>query len=256
MPVAVLSALQTELDLLIDSVDRPRRTDLADWPVWAGKLGDVDVVLARAGLGKVNTGALAALTWERHRPSLIVFTGVAGGLDPALGVGDVVIGEKTIQHDAGVIGPDGNLYRYQAGHIPFYNPTDVFGFKPSEQLLSAVRAVIPEVELTPVLDRSPSVVFGTILTGDVFLQDEITRDRMFTDLDAQAIEMEGAALGQTANRLGVDHLVIRSLSDLAGRESEAHFDRFVSEVAANSARLVLGVLHRIEQDHRDLTIGT
>ncbi len=54
--------------------------------------------------------------------------------------------------------------------------------------------------------------------------------------------MEGAALGQTAARLGIDHLVIRSLSDLASGESVEHFDRFVPQVAANSARLVLELL--------------
>lgn len=255
MPVSVFSALQGEIDLLVDSLHRPERGSIADWPTWCGVIDGLEVVLARAGLGKVNTAALAATVWERHRPAIMVFTGVAGGLDPELGVGDIVVGERTIQHDAGVIRPGGRLERYQAGHIPFHNPTDSFGFEPSERLLDSMREVVPRVELSSVLDRRPVVRFGTILTGDQFLQDEITRDGLFAMLSAQAIEMEGAALGQVATGLGVDHLVIRSLSDLAESQAVDHFDRFLPEVSANSARLVLGLLGRLQEDDWDLTVG-
>lgn len=251
MTIAVLSALQTELDLLIESLDDPVRSDIADWPVWCGQQEATSVVLARAGLGKVNTAALAALVWERHRPSLMVFTGVAGGIDPGLDVGDIVVGERTVQHDTGVIAPGGELQRYQAGHIPFFNPTDEDGYLPSPQILATMRRVVPSTPLTPVLDRDPTVTFGTILTGDQFLQDEATRDRLFADTGAQAIEMEGAALGQTATRLGVDHIVIRSLSDRAQGEAVDHFDRFVRETSANSARLVLALLAGIADEGRD-----
>lgn len=68
--------------------------------------------------------------------------------------------------------------------------------------------------------------------------------------------MEGAALGQTAEALGVDHIVIRSLSDLAEEKAVQHFDRFVPEVSANSARLVLGLVHWLEEHDGDLTVGS
>jgi adenosylhomocysteine nucleosidase len=255
MAVAVLSALQTELDLLIDSLAGSASEPIGDWPIWRGSLGNTEVIMARAGLGKVNTAALSALVWERHRPKVIVLTGVAGGLDPCLGVGDLVVGERSVQHDAGVMGRDG-LERYQAGHVPFFNPTEELGFVPSHVLLETMRRVVPTVDLSPVLDREPEVVFGTIVTGDVFLQDVVTRDRLFAELSAQAIEMEGAALGQVASRLGVDHLVVRSISDLAGEEAVEHFDRFVAEVSANSARLLLALLSGLQEHDRDLPVGS
>lgn len=243
MTIAVFSALQPEIHLLVEELERARRLDVADWPLWKGLVLGTEVVLAKAGVGKVNTAALSAIVWERHRPSLMVFTGVAGGLDPALGVGDLVVGVRTIHHDAGVVGP-GGLNRYQAGHLPFHNPTAEFGYTPSDRLLDEMRELVPGIQLTTVLGRKPRVRFGTIVTGDQFLGDEATRDRLFEDLGAQAVEMEGAALAQTASRLGVDHIVIRSLSDMASDDAVEHFDRFVPEVSANSARLVLGLLRR------------
>lgn len=256
MPVAVLSALQTELDLLLEALDSADRSHVADWPVWTGQWRGTALVLAKAGLGKVNTAALTALLWARHRPSLFVFTGVAGSLDPLLGVGDVVIGERTLQHDSGVIGQGGRLDRYQPGHVPFFNPTDEFGFAPSPDLLETMRTAVAGFELTPVLDRTPTVTFGTIATGDQFVQDGATRDRLHKELGAHAVEMEGAALAQVASRLGVDHVVLRALSDLAQGEAIVQFDRFVPEVSANSARLVMAFVARLEEHDRDLSVGS
>lgn len=244
MTVAVFSALGAEIQSLVAAGEDLGRAEVAGWALWRGNLHGRDVVLARAGLGKVNIAALAGVVWERHRPDTMIFTGVAGGLDPRLGIGDVVIGERTIQHDWGMLTP-GGLARYQAGHLPFYNPTDQFGYTPSSRLLRKVKEVVASVQLAPVLDRAPRTVFGTIITGDQFLQDEVTRDRLFAELGAQAIEMEGAALGQVASALDVDHLVIRSLSDIAQGESVEHFDMFVPQVAANSARLVLALLDHL-----------
>lgn len=254
MSIAVISALQTELELLIETLQDVDPGEIAGWPTWTGQRSGHHVVLARAGLGKVNTAALSALVWERFRPSLLVFTGVAGALDPSLSVGDVVVAERSIQHDAGVLTPAG-LERYQAGHVPFFNPTEEFGYAPTEEMLQTVRRVIGDLELSPVLDRVPSVTVGTIVTGDQFLQDTATRDRLFTELGAQAIEMEGAALAQFASRVGCDHVVIRSLSDLAGESSTVDFERYLSEAASNSARLTGALIDRLQEHDRDLTAG-
>lgn len=241
MTVAIFSALLAEIELLVRNLDAPKAAELGAWPIWEGDIADRRVVLAKTGLGKVNTAALAALVWQRYRPGTMLFTGVAGGLDPSLHIGDVVVGKRSIQHDAGVLGSDG-LQRYQAGHIPFYNPTDDFGFIPSDGLLGKAKQAVANARLEPVLDREPTVVLGTILTGDQFLHDSGIRHDLFVALGAQAIEMEGAALAQTAALLGADHLIIRSLSDLASGESVEHFDRFVPQVAVNSARIVLELL--------------
>lgn len=245
MSVAVISALQTELEALIDSLQAPVAGEIAGWPTWKGRRRGHDIVLARAGLGKVNTAALTALVWDRYRPSLLAFTGVAGALDPSLAVGDVVVAERSIQHDTGVITRRGGLERYQPGHVPFFNPTEEFGYAPSPELLETVRTVIDEFDVTPVLGRVPTVTMGTIVTGDQFLQDPRTRDRLFAELGAKAIEMEGAALAQFAAHVGCDHIVIRSVSDLAGEDSTVDFERYLHEAAANSARLTVAVIDRI-----------
>jgi adenosylhomocysteine nucleosidase len=255
VPIAILSALEVEITSLLDSAEGLIREDLAGWSVWRGRLVGREVILAHSGLGKVNTAALTALIWERDQPDSFIFTGVAGALDPALAIGDIVVAERTIQHDAGVITDEG-LEIYQAGHVPFFNPTDEFGYRPPADLLDTVRAVAAEVALSPVLDHMPTIILGTIVTGDVFVVDPATRDRLRDALGAQAVEMEGAALAQVSSRLGIDHLVIRAISDLAGEEAIDDFDRFLPEVAANSTRLVTALVERLENHDRDRALGS
>ena len=209
--------------------------------------GDIDgtqVCLGMTGIGKVNAAVAATQMCERVSPSALVFTGVAGGLDPSLDIGDVVIGTTLIQYDAGVLGDDG-IATYQAGHIPFFNPTDELGFHPSGRLIQAVERAVADAASDLIEGR---LTFGTILTGDQFLESERHRKRLWERFSAQAIEMEGAAVAQVAQRYGIDHLAIRTLSDLAGDSSSVDFSALLDRVAIQSVavlRLVLSALSNV-----------
>jgi adenosylhomocysteine nucleosidase len=238
-PVAILCAIPQELEAVRATMDGMSVAP----PGVAGTIDGRPVVLAPTGIGKVNAAVTATLVIERHRPSAIVVTGVAGGLDPDLRVGDVVVAGLAIQHDAGVL-EDGGLATHQAGHVPFFNPSPHLGYRPPADLLERVMAALEGLQLEPVEDGGdrPRVVAGTVLTGDSFLASAGTRDALHRRFGAQAIEMEGAAVAQAARRLGVACLVVRALSDLAGAESDLDFGRFLPAVAANSAAVVRRLL--------------
>ena len=212
----------------------------------SGVIDGVPVALAVSGIGKVNAASMAASMIERFSPSVLAFSGVAGGLDPSLSVGDVVIGARCIQHDAGVVGPDG-FEAYQAGHIPFFNPTEEFGFEPSPSLLERCRRRVDGFRIPAFLgDREAAeIVFGTIVTGDAFVADEAERERLHVTFGAQAVDMESAAVAQVAHVGGIDHLAVRSLSDLAGAESSIDFARFLDHVADTSATTLRHLLPAI-----------
>ena len=244
-PIAVLCAIPQEMALLRGEMVGTAVTRLPTGDVISGHLDGREVVLAAAGIGKVNTAIATTLLVERFHPRVVVFTGVAGGLDPQLEVGDVVVAERCICHDTGVVS-DGTFLRSQPGHIPFFNPTDRLGYSPSPELMGRVRARLREVSLPPVDvghgTRRPRIVFGTILTGDQFIDSAEARERLHGDLGGHAVEMEGAALAQTAETLGVDHLVIRALSDLAGAGSTLDFGRFLDVAADLSAQVLRSLL--------------
>lgn len=223
-PIGVLAAIPQEQAALARIMTGVSTAD----GFTVGSIDDTPLCVGLTGIGKVNAAVTATQLCERFDPGVIVFTGVAGGLDPELEIGDVVIGISIIQHDAGVLGDDG-LDTYQAGHIPFFNPTDTLGYRPSDRLVAAVRRELGPPPFS--LGNGGRIVLGTILTGDQFLASDRQRELLHSRFTAQAIEMEGGAVAQVADRYGIDQLAIRTLSDLAGSESSETFTEFLDLVA-------------------------
>jgi adenosylhomocysteine nucleosidase len=246
-PIGLICAIPQELIELRAALDHDQRAEIGRFGFDRGRLDGEAVVLAEAGIGKVNTATVATLLAVHFHARILVFSGVAGGLDPDLHIGDVVIATRAIQHDCGVI-EDERLQPYQAGHVPFFNPTDELGYSVEPALLERVQARLEGLALPPLsalaggAGHRPRLVYGTILAGDQYIHCEATRGRLQRDFAAQAVAMEGGALAQVAARLGVPWLEIRALSDLAGKDSRFDFAAFVHEVAASSARILRRLL--------------
>jgi len=243
-PALIMSALVGEVALLRERMSGSEAITFGGHGFHVGVLESRDVIVTASGIGKVNAAMVATLALDHFQPRVVIFTGVAGAVDDALNIGDVIVAEHVLHHDTGVLEAEG-FRVYQSGHVPFLNPTEELGYRPSDDLLDRVRRRLVDLGLSPVLGEQPNVVFGTVVTGDQFLESDSERRRLHSTFGAQAAEMEGAAVAQVAEHFGVDHLVIRAVSDLAGSDSVLDFERFLDEVTVNSAEVVLAVLEVI-----------
>src|SRR5262245_9531131 len=104
---AVLSAMTLEIEPIGQELMDKKQMTIQGIRFTTGSLRDRRVVLAHSGIGKVNAAMTATLLVEQFQPTHILFTGIAGGLNPDLRRGDVVIGDKTAYHDYGEWTPEG-----------------------------------------------------------------------------------------------------------------------------------------------------
>jgi adenosylhomocysteine nucleosidase len=238
--LAILTAIPEEIAAFGAHLVEAGRDSVAGISLLLGSLDGRPVVLAESGIGKVNASMAAAILFDRFGCGGIVFSGVAGGLDPALAVGDLVIATDVIQHDYGAI-VKGELEVYRAGALPF---PDFRG----EVRLKAEPGLIDRAQ--DIFTGAPAVHFGTILTGDSYLGCGLTRERLFRQFSAKAIDMESGAVAQVAQAFDAPWLIIRALSDLAGEDSRLDFQAFAAEAARKAAAAVLRSLPLFDREEQ------
>ncbi|MEM7444153.1 MAG: 5'-methylthioadenosine/adenosylhomocysteine nucleosidase [Pseudomonadota bacterium] len=246
-PVGLITAMVEEIHHFAEHFRGEETVSELGWEFVKGELDGVPLVAVEAGIGKVQTAVVSTLLAQHFDCGALIFSGVAGGLSMGLAIGDAVIAERSIQIDYGALTDDG-LIRYQPGVPPLPQFPRDHGYLLDPTLRDDIKKRLlgfemPEVSLGNNLPiRRPSIRLGTILTGDLFINSATERDRLFEETGAFAFEMEGAAMAQVADRVGIPWLVLRTLSDLAGSDSHLDFSAFVSATAGGAAALVRHLL--------------
>ncbi len=113
--LGVISALPEEFAHLSDRSGQAQ--EIGGFAFWRGEIAGREAVFVESGAGKVNAGVATALLLDRFDCRALLMCGVAGGLDPALGVGDIVVGTSNTQHDFGVH-RDAGFHTIQPGSRP------------------------------------------------------------------------------------------------------------------------------------------
>ena len=191
-----------------------------------------ELILVQSGLGKVNAAVVTTLLIEKFDCEFLLFSGVAGRIDPGINIGDVIIGDSLIQYDYGTL-KNREILPFRPGNIPIGESKNEIEFRLSPKIRRKITASLLNVRM------------GKILTGDVYLQCEETQKELFEKYGAQAIDMEGAAVAQVAEQFGIPSVVVRCLSDLAGADSQKISSKFLNKAAKrsfNTAQKILNIL--------------
>lgn len=240
---AIVGAFDAEVRLLQSNVTDRQDEVILGIQFVTGQLKGRRVVIAQTGVGKVNAAMTTALIIQHFQPDEVIFSGIAGGVNPKLRPGDMVIAEKTAQHDYGAV-VDQAFASRQTRH-PVTQAENPLYFAADSALLALAMQVAGQVPLETAQSgsaRQPAVIKGTVVTGDVFVASEKKRRQLRKDFGADATEMEGAAVAQICWQRQVPCLVIRSLSDTAGSNARQSMQNFYAVAARNSANLVMAIV--------------
>lgn len=246
----LLGAFGAEVALVKESLRKPKTVIVDGVSFTTGRIGKQRVVVAETGIGKVNAAMTTALMLDHFRPQRVLFTGIAGGTNPDLQPGDIVIAGRTSHHDYASI-TDKNTPTKQTRNAitkafnPAYFPADSALLRLAEQVVKTVQLEGIPLASGGVSDRPVKVVTGTVVTGDVFVASPEKVKTLRTDFGADATEMEGAAIAQVCYQIQVPHLIIRSLSDRADAEAHIAYDKFYPTAARNSAKVVIALVNAL-----------
>jgi adenosylhomocysteine nucleosidase len=230
----ILCATPEERQALAERLDlHPEPARHGPTHVWRGRHGGEELVLAQSGIGKVNAAAAATLLLAVFRARRLVFSGVAGGLDPELPVGALVLADRLATHDYGVVSA-GVFTATASGVIPIGAPPlcDLPLVQPK------VRAALARLAAAIAGRAAGPVRLGGVVTGDYFLNCARTREQLHARFGALGVDMESGAVQQVADAWGAPLYVVRTLSDLAGEESHLTYPQMAAMAAANSALCV------------------
>ncbi|MDE8035676.1 5'-methylthioadenosine/S-adenosylhomocysteine nucleosidase [Actinobacillus equuli subsp. equuli] len=229
LKIGIIGAMAQEVEILRNLMVEAKVTEIAGCKIYDGKINNTRVALLQSGIGKVAAAVGTTLLLELAKPDMIINTGSAGGLDPKLNVGDIVISTEVRHHDVDV-----TAFGYEKGQLPA-NPA---AFIPNEHLMSVA---VKETE-----KAGFNAVSGLICSGDLFVNgaEKIAQIRENFPSVA-AVEMEAAAIAQVCHAFEVPFVIVRAISDVADKESHLSFDEFLPLAAEKSSEIVLAMLNSI-----------
>ncbi|KPK73050.1 hypothetical protein AMJ87_03035 [candidate division WOR_3 bacterium SM23_60] len=237
--IGIISAMDIELVLIKQDMQVEATDTIASRVFDIGTINEIPCVCVKAGVSKVNAAVTALQLIREYEVGAIIFTGVAGGIDPLLDIGDVVISGKVVHHDYGQIVPDAFI------------AWDTIGFTADSTLITIASQAAGQVEFEEVPKKIcketghfPHVIVGTIATGDQFISSEEKRKWIETTFHAACVEMEGAAVAQVCVLNDIPFVIIRSLSDLANEKADIDFELF-AEYAAHTSNLIVQEMLKI-----------
>jgi adenosylhomocysteine nucleosidase len=269
--IAVMSAFQPEMGLLLGQLKQPKTFTVGGVDFTTGVLQGKPVVLFLSGISMTNAAMNTQRVLDRFHISRIVFSGIAGGVNPALHIGDVTVAERWGQYLDGVMARETGSGKYTPPswmdditrpNFGMLYPRPVEARSPSHPAIAkkfwfdadpamlAVARRIRNVQLDACdsrrkcLDRQPElIVGGNGVSGPVFADNAALRQYVFKTFQANVLDMESAAAAMVAYSNGVPFIAFRSLSDLAGGGQGANeMDTFMHIAADNSAKVLLAFL--------------
>lgn len=227
MKAGIIGAMEPEVAILKKNLENCITTEHAGYTFYQGTLNGQEVVLVQSGIGKVAAALATALLIDKFAPDYVVNTGSAGGFDQSLKVGDIVISSEVKYHDVDV-----TAFGYEIGQLPG-NPAS---YLPHPTLVEAAKTSIASLD-------NINTLIGLITTGDTFMtkDDDIAKARQNFPTMA-AVEMEGAAIAHTCHQFSVPFVIIRSMSDIAGKESPTSFEAYLETASVNSSAMVTAMI--------------
>lgn len=192
-----------------------------------GTIENKNVILTKCGVGKVNSARTTQILIDKFNIDYIINVGVAGGLKDYINIGDIVIGEKLVQHDFNIT-PFNHPMGYINKELGIYTYSD-------KKLIEKFQ----NIKL-----NNTNIHRGVIASGDLFCTKEKHKQNILKEFNADCVEMEGASIAQVCTLCNIPFIVVRSISDKPNGSNHIDYNKFVE---SSSKKIVAVINHILNQ---------
>ncbi|MBL0707648.1 MAG: 5'-methylthioadenosine/adenosylhomocysteine nucleosidase [Sulfurimonas sp.] len=228
MKIAIMGAMPEEVAPILKKLGSYKTTKYADNEYYEATYKGVEVVVAYSKIGKVFSTLTASTMIQHFKCDRLLFSGVAGGINPNLKIGDLIVASKLAQHDLDI--------------TAFGHP---LGFVPGGSVFVQADRELIELSKEVALELGTTVQEGIIATGDQFVHDARVKENIVKHFNADALEMEGASVGVICDALGIAFFILRAISDTADTDASFSFDEFMESSAIISAEFIMKMVDKI-----------
>ena len=223
-----MGAMPEEVAPILEKLGSYTTTKYADNEYYEASYKGVDIVVAYSKIGKVFSTLTASTMIQHFNCDKLLFSGVAGGINPSLKIGDLIVASKLSQHDLDI-----TAFGHPMGFVP---GGSVF-VEADKDLIDLSKEVAAELGKT--------VSEGIIATGDQFVHDAKVKENIVKHFNADALEMEGGSVAVVCKSLNIPFFILRAISDTADTDASFSFDEFMESSAIISAEFIMKMVDKI-----------
>ncbi|MGN1266307.1 MAG: 5'-methylthioadenosine/adenosylhomocysteine nucleosidase [Dorea sp.] len=226
--IGIIGAMEEEVSALKEAMEIQEVHEQASMTFCKGVLCGKDVVIVRSGIGKVNAGICAQILVDKFGVDTLINTGIAGSLNAAIDIGDMVISTDAVHHDM-----DATIFGDPIGQVP---RMDTLAFPADKELVKKAKAANEKA------NPDIKTFTGRIASGDQFIADKDVKDKIVNNFGAHCTEMEGAGIAHAAYLNNISYVIIRAISDKADNSATMDYPEFEKQAIAHSVKLVKELL--------------
>lgn len=230
MSIGIIGAMKIEVEQLKALMNNVTIERYSQIDFYIGELCGKEVIVAVSGVGKVNAAICTQTMILKYSPSMIINTGVAGGIGKGIEICDIVVANAVVQHDMDTT-PVGD----PVGLISGINLIEI----------PCAQNIADKLEAAAKKLQKPKVFRGIIATGDQFMNKAEDIKYIADTFGALASEMEGASIGQVCYINGIDFGVVRTISDGGDEASHLDYPKFLEIAVKGSIELMINFLNSI-----------
>ena len=223
--IGIIAAMEKEVSVIANLMKKKKIKKIYELEFTEGKVNNIQYVLVQCGVGKVNASRTTQILIHNFKVDAIINVGTAGSINDNLEIGDIIIGEKIVQHDFDI-----TAFGHEKGYISNIGKY----FCSDKNLVKRIQNIGEKIGL----NNKFNIKKGIIATGDIFCTSIRMKENIKKKFGADCVEMEAGAIAQVCTLDKIPFIIIRAISDKPNEKNQIDFEKYLDMATNRYAKII------------------